>query len=74
MEMSVPRFKATCLAVIEKVQREKCHVVISRHGKPAAELSPVIGGEAGSLFGRSSKTTLIKGDLNSTEETWDAED
>lgn len=67
------QFKARCLGIIEKVQKEKQRVVISRHGRPAAELIPIQNAQSGSLFGRAQKTTTIKGDLFTTEETWDAE-
>ncbi len=73
MEISVTNFKATCLGVIDKVQKEKSRVTITRHGKPAAELIPISASSPGKLFGRSEKFTVILGDLMSTEEHWDAE-
>lgn len=66
------QFKAKCLGIIEQVQREKCRVVISRHGRPAAELVPVASIESGRLFGRSAGRTTIHGDLLSSGEDWDA--
>ena len=74
MDMTVTEFKARCLGVIDKVQKEKSRVTITRHGKPAAELIPISASAPGKLFGRASQTTLIRGDLLSTEEPWDAED
>ena len=73
MEVTVTQFKAKCLGIIEKVQREKSRVIISRHGKPAAELIPIQNGQLGSLFGRAKATTTIKGDLFTADESWDAE-
>ena len=73
MEITVTQFKAKCLGIIEKVQREKCCVLISRHGKPAAELVPARGPVSGSFFGRAAEQTKILGDLISTGEHWDAE-
>ncbi len=73
MEVTVTQFKAKCLGIIEKVQREKQRVIISRHGKPAAELIPIQNAQSGTFFGRAQKTTTIKGDLFTSEETWDAE-
>jgi hypothetical protein len=32
MDITVTRFKATCLGVIDKVQKEKSRVTITRHG------------------------------------------
>ncbi|MDB4353927.1 type II toxin-antitoxin system Phd/YefM family antitoxin [Akkermansiaceae bacterium] len=73
MEVTVTQFKAKCLGIIEKVQREKSSVIISRHGKPAAELIPIQNAQSGSLFGRAKATTTTKGDLLTTDESWDAE-
>jgi prevent-host-death family protein len=74
MDISVTQFKATCLGVIDKVQKEKSRVTITRHGKPAAELIPISASSPGKLFGRSKESTVILCDLLSTEEHWDAED
>jgi prevent-host-death family protein len=74
MEISVTQFKATCLGVIDQVQKEKSRVTITRHGKPAAELIPISASSPGKLFGRSKDSTVILGDLLGTEEQWDAED
>ncbi|MDE0836758.1 MAG: type II toxin-antitoxin system Phd/YefM family antitoxin [Akkermansiaceae bacterium] len=74
MDMTVTQFKAKCLGVIEKVQKEKSRVTITRHGRPAAELVPISASQPGALFGRSSKSTIILGDLMTTGEQWDAED
>ncbi len=68
------QFKATCLGVIDRVQKEKSRVTITRHGKPAAELIPISASSPGKLFGRSKDSTVILGDLLGTEENWDAED
>lgn len=74
MEISVTRFKATCLGVIDQVQKERTRVTITRHGKPAAELIPISASSPGKLFGRSRESTVILGDLLGTEENRDAED
>jgi prevent-host-death family protein len=74
MDMTVTQFKAKCLGVIDKVQKEKSRVTITRHGKPAAELIPISASSPGKLFGRARKTTVILGDLLSTGENWHAED
>ncbi|MFZ5447141.1 MAG: type II toxin-antitoxin system Phd/YefM family antitoxin [Thermodesulfobacteriota bacterium] len=38
--LSVSKFKATCLAVVEEVARSKKPVIITKRGKPVAELIP----------------------------------
>lgn len=73
MQITVTQFKAKCLGIIEKVQREKCRVVISRHGRPAAVLGPVAAAEPGCLFGRAAGRTTIQGDLLSTGDEWNAD-
>lgn len=73
MNMTVTQFKARCLGVIERVQKDQSRVTITRHGRPAAELVPISASSPGQLFGRSKESTVIVGDLLSTEEPWDAE-
>ncbi|MCC6353913.1 MAG: type II toxin-antitoxin system prevent-host-death family antitoxin [Verrucomicrobiae bacterium] len=73
MDITVTQFKAKCLGIVEKVQREKCRVTISRHGRAAAELIPVPAAESSPpLFGRSAETTEILGDILETGEPWNA--
>ena len=72
MNITVTQFKAKCLGIVEKVQREKCRVVITRSGKVAAQLVPVDSAAGQVLFGRASKQTEILGDLTSTGERWHA--
>lgn len=74
MKMTVTQFKAKCLGVIDKVEKEKSRVTITRHGRPAAELVPILSSSPGALFGRAKGTTEIPGDLLQTDEHWDAED
>jgi prevent-host-death family protein len=38
--MSVSRFKATCLAVLQRVKRTGRPILITRFGEPVAELVP----------------------------------
>lgn len=74
MNVSVTQFKAKCLGIIDKVEKEKFRVTITRHGRPAAELVPVSSSSPGTLFGRAKATTEIRGDLLQTDEHWCAED
>ena len=43
--LTVSRFKATCLAVLEEVYRTKKRVLITKRGKPIAEVIPPGGPE-----------------------------
>lgn len=39
--MSVSQFKTTCLAVLERVDKQKKRILITKRGKPLAEIIPV---------------------------------
>lgn len=59
--LSVSVFKATCLAVLQRVKRTGRPVLITRFGKPVAEVVPATvpekGGEwLGSMKGRATIT------------------
>jgi prevent-host-death family protein len=72
--MSVPAavFKAECLRLMDEVARTGRPVVITRHGKPVAQLVPVPA-EPKSLFGYMKNTVKIKGDIVApTGERWSA--
>lgn len=73
MQVTVTQFKAKCLSLIEKVQREKCSIVVSRHGHPAVELVPVEKALAPLLFGRAAGTMTLHDDALATGETWQAD-
>ena len=69
--LPVSKFKATCLAVLEEVSTKKKRVLITKRGKPIAEVVPV---------GRSKKRIPLKdtvtflGDIVSpvAEDEWEA--
>lgn len=73
--MSVPAavFKAECLRLMDEVARTGQPVVITKHGKPVAQLVPVPAAPE-SLFGYMRDTVTIKGDVIAPAgESWDAE-
>jgi prevent-host-death family protein len=39
-EIAISKFKATCLAVLERVHKTKKPVLVTRFGKPVAEVMP----------------------------------
>ena len=41
--LTVSKFKATCLAVVDQVAKLKKRVIITKRGKPVAELIPYEG-------------------------------
>jgi prevent-host-death family protein len=73
MQVTVTQFKAKCLGLIEKVQREKCSIVVSRHGQPAVELTAVDKAPTPALFGRASGTVNLHDDAIATNEAWQAD-
>ena len=73
--MSVPAaiFKAECLKLMDEVARTGQPVVITKHGKPVAQLVPVPA-EPKSLFGYMRNTVTIKGDVVAPiGESWGAD-
>lgn len=39
--LPISKFKATCLAVLEDVRKQKKKVLITKRGEPIAEIAPV---------------------------------
>jgi prevent-host-death family protein len=39
-EIAISKFKATCLGVLEKVRKTKRPILVTRFGKPIAEIVP----------------------------------
>jgi prevent-host-death family protein len=73
-QMNIPAaiFKAECLKLMDEVARTGKRVVITKHGKPVAQLVPVPP-QAESLFGYMKNTLVIKVDIvSSTGESWSA--
>jgi len=67
-------FKATCLAVMDEVQKKRQSVVITKNGKPVAKLVPIIEGKD-PIFGFMRGKVKILGDVVSPVvplEDWDA--
>jgi prevent-host-death family protein len=62
--MPASKFKATCLAVLQRVRRTRRPVRITRFGKPVADLVPTpAGGPAGDWLGSMAERTSITGDV-----------
>ncbi len=69
--LSVSEFKATCLAVLEDVKKHKKRVLITKRGKPIAEIVPY---EGTPQRGPLKDTVLFVGDIVSpvAEKDWEA--
>jgi len=74
--MAISKFKARCLAVLEGVRRTKQPVLITRFGKPVAEVVPPSGPpRPKSWVGSRAGTAKILGDIVSPvseESDWEA--
>ena len=67
------KFKTGCLKLMDKVQRTKKRIIITKRNKPIAQLVP-IEEDTGSLFGRMKGTIRVVGDIISPiDEVWDAD-
>ncbi len=74
-DVSIPAavFKAECLKLMDEVARTGRPIVITKHGRPVAQLAPVPVGPRSS-FGYLKDTVSIKGDVVApTGESWRAD-
>ncbi len=72
MDIPAAVFKAECLKLMDEVARTGQPVVITKHGKPVAQLVPMPA-RPRSLFGYMKNTLRIEGDvIASIEEQWSA--
>lgn len=75
-QMAISRFKATCLAVLERVRKTRTPILITRFGAPVAQITPPLPAQRpktwiGSLAG----TASITGDVvrpASEQSDWEA--
>jgi prevent-host-death family protein len=61
-QIAISKFKATCLAVLERVRKTGEPVVITRFGQPIAEINPA-GGLKRIHLGGGAGTVEILGDI-----------
>jgi len=75
-KMAISQFKATCLAVLERVHRTKGRVLVTRFGRPVAEVGPPsVPTPPKTWIGAMAGTAQIKGDIVSPvsgESDWEA--
>jgi len=73
--ISISEFKATCLAVLERVRTTGEPVLVTKRGQPVAEIVPPTG-SGGTIrpLGDLAATARIRGDIVSsvvTDDEWD---
>lgn len=77
MKQSIPagEFKAKCLHLMDQVQQSKKSIIITKHGKPVAQLVPLSEvKKSQGLFGYMGGTIKIMGDIISPiDDVWNAE-
>jgi prevent-host-death family protein len=74
-EVAISEFKAKCLALIDQVQKTKKPILITKFGKPVAEVIPPSPKPAGDWIGSMKDTIEIVGDIvapASDEDDWEA--
>jgi prevent-host-death family protein len=62
-EVAISEFKAKCLALIDQVQKTKKPILITKFGKPVAEVFPPSPKPAGDWIGSMKDTIEIIGDI-----------
>ena len=59
----ISKFKATCLAVLDRVAQTRESVLLTRRGKPTARIVPPAPSPAGSWLGAMKGSVTIHGDI-----------
>jgi prevent-host-death family protein len=64
-EVAISEFKAKCLAILERVEKTKEPIRITRHGKPVAEVVPATppAVDRAALMGSMRDSIQIFGDI-----------
>ena len=62
-EIRISKFKATCLAVLDRVGKTRKPVLVTRFGKPVAQVLPPPSNPAGHWLGAMKDDGEIRGDL-----------
>jgi prevent-host-death family protein len=74
-EIAISKFKATCLAVLEKVRKTGKPVLVTRFGQPVAEVvPPPVPKRPANWIGSFADTARIVGDIvspASDEDEWE---
>jgi prevent-host-death family protein len=62
-EIAISKFKATCLAVLERVRKTGVPVLVTRFGHPIAKIGPPEGAKRARRLGGGAGTMVILGDI-----------
>jgi prevent-host-death family protein len=75
MATTIPagEFKAKCLKLLDKVAEDREILVITKHGKPVAQLTPIPEDNRGNFIGSMKGSVLWMGDIISPIDVeWEA--
>jgi prevent-host-death family protein len=61
--ISISKFKATCLAVLEQVRRSREPILVTKRGEPVAEIKPPPQAQAKPWLGSMAGSAEITGDI-----------
>jgi prevent-host-death family protein len=73
--ISISKFKATCLAVLEQVRRSREPILVTKRGQPIAEIKPPPQAETKPWLGSMAGSAEITGDIVAPampHEAWEA--
>jgi prevent-host-death family protein len=62
-EIAISKFKATCLAVLEKVKKTGQPILVTRFGHPVAQITPPGPAKRAPKFGTGAGSFTILGDI-----------
>jgi prevent-host-death family protein len=62
-EIAISKFKATCLAVLEKVKKTGQPILVTRFGQPVAQIVPPAADNSARKFGTAAGSVEILGDI-----------
>ena len=63
-EIAISKFKATCLAVLERVRKTGKPILVTRFGRPVARIEPPAGEPTRQIrFGTGAASMTINGDI-----------
>ena len=74
-EVAISEFKAKCLALLKQVHKTKKPILVTRFGKPVAEVVPALAAEPAEWLGSMADRIEILGDIVSPvikETDWEA--
>jgi len=74
VKIAAGKFKAQCLQLMDRVKENRERIIITKRGRPVAQLVPVDEEKPQDIFGALRGLVLEEGDiLSPVGETWEAD-